>query len=113
MGPARGDSRSTTDYILPATEVPILGDELSIKRKRLLFRAIRRGTRESDKVIGGFAVQYLDGLDDQQLDRFEALLERNDPEVLRWVIGLEPVPPEFDHDVMQLLKSFKSTLSVH
>lgn len=89
-----------------------MGDGLDPKRKRLLFRALRRGTRESDKVIGGFAETHLRNLDDNQLDRFAALLDRNDPEVLRWVMGLEPVPAEFDHDVMTLLKTFKSTLSV-
>lgn len=90
-----------------------MSESLELRRKRLMFRAVRRGTRESDAVIGGFAQRYLNGMDDAQLEKFEALLERNDPELLGWVTGLHPVPPEFDHDVMALLKSFKNTLSEH
>ena len=33
-----------------------------------------------------------------------------DPELLGWVIGLRPVPPEFDTDVMAMLKAYKSAL---
>ena len=90
-----------------------MDDPFDPRRKRLLFRAVRRGTRESDAVIGGFAVNHIDGLDDQQLERFEALLERNDPELLGWITGMHPVPPEFDHDVMKLLKKFKNTIVNH
>ena len=88
-----------------------MSESLDQRRKRLMFRAVRRGTRESDAVVGGFAQRYLEGMDETQLARFEALLERNDPELLGWVTGLHPVPPEFDHDVMALLKEFKNTLS--
>lgn len=85
-------------------------DDLETRRKRLLFRSVRRGTKESDLVIGGFARRHVGGFDAAQLERFEALLECNDPELLGWVVGLELVPPEFDHDVMALLKNFKNTL---
>ena len=49
-------------------------------------------------------------LDDAQLDALETLLDRPDPEVLGWVIGLRPVPPELDTDVMAMLKAYKSAL---
>jgi antitoxin CptB len=78
------------------------------RRKRLLFRSLRRGTKESDLVIGGFARAHLPELNDQQLDRFEALLDQNDPDVLGWVIGLEAPPPEFDTDVLGLIRAHKN-----
>ena len=81
--------------------------ELDARRKRILFRSLRRGTKESDLVIGGFARTALPGLDGAQLDALEALLERPDPEVLGWVIGLRPVPAEFDTEVMAMLKAYK------
>ena len=84
---------------------------LDTRRKKLLFRSVRRGTKESDMVVGGFAERYLSALDAGQLDRFEALLDRNDQELLGWISGTRPVPPEFDHDVLLLLQDFKSSLS--
>ena len=86
-------------------------DRLAPRRKRLMFQSARRGTRESDLVLGGFARRHLAALSEDQLDRFEALLELNDPELLGWIIGLEPVPAAHDHDVMDLLKDFKKTIS--
>ena len=83
---------------------------LDARRKRILFRSLRRGTRESDLVIGGFARTTLKTLDGAQLDALEALLDRPDPELLGWVIGLRPVPPEFDTDVMAMLRAYKSAL---
>ncbi len=83
---------------------------LDARRKRILFRSLRRGTKESDLVIGGFARSALKNLDGAQLDALEALLDRPDPEVLGWVIGLRPAPPEFDTDVMAMLRTYKSTL---
>ena len=83
---------------------------LDARRKRILFRSLRRGTKESDLVIGGFARSALEDLDGAQLDALEALLDRPDPEVLGWVIGLRPVPPEFDTDVMAMLRVHKGAL---
>ena len=77
------------------------------RRKRLLFRSVRRGTKESDLVIGGFAKTCLETMNEAQLDRFEALLERSDPEILAWVTGQAPVPAAYDTDVMAMLTAFK------
>ena len=81
---------------------------LDIRRKKLLFRSVRRGTKESDMVIGAFAQACLGELDSRQLDRFEALLEQNDQDLLGWVSGTLPVPPEHDNDVLNLLQTFKT-----
>ncbi len=86
-------------------------DRRALRRKRLMFQSARRGTHESDLVLGGFARRHLATLSEDQLDRFEALLELNDPELLGWIMGLEPVPAAYDHDVMNLLKDFKKSLS--
>lgn len=84
-----------------------MSDQIENKRRKLRFRSLRRGTKESDLVIGGFAESRLGDLTDEQLDRFEALLDENDQDVLGWVIGLAPPPPQFDNDVLNMIKEFK------
>ena len=79
---------------------------MDITRKRLLFRARHMGTNENDIFFGGFAEAHLAGMSAEQLARFEKLLEVNDPDLFHWVTGAKPVPPDHDHDVMALLKSF-------
>ena len=74
--------------------------------KRLRFRAWHRGTREADLLLGGFADRHLADFSEVQLDRFERLLENSDPELYAWLTGREPIPPEHDHDVMALLRTY-------
>ena len=80
---------------------------LEQRRKRLAFRAWHRGMKELDLLIGGFADCHLAELSPAQLGRFEALLDVPEPLMYRWLMGREPPPAEFDHDVMNLLLDFK------
>lgn len=79
------------------------------RRKRLLFRSWHRGTREADLILGSFADENLAGFDAVQLDRYEALLDRPDPEIFDWLMGRCPPPPECEHDVTRMLLAFKYT----
>jgi antitoxin CptB len=78
-----------------------------IRRKRLLYRAWHRGTREADLILGSFAEAQLAGFDAAQLDRFEALLECPDAELFDWINGRAAPPPEHEHDVTRLLLAFR------
>ena len=82
-------------------------DALEVRRKRLRFRSWHRGTREADLILGRFADAHLPGFSQEQLDRYEALLEMSDPDLYNWITDREPVPPEHDHDVMALLRAFR------
>jgi antitoxin CptB len=79
-----------------------------IRRKRLLFRCWHRGTQESDLILGSFAEDSIETLDDGQLGRFEALLDCIDPDLFDWIFGVCDPPPQHDHDVMQMLRSFRT-----
>ncbi|MEO0999478.1 MAG: succinate dehydrogenase assembly factor 2 [Pseudomonadota bacterium] len=60
--------------------------------KRLRIRAWRRGTREMDLVLGGFADAALAGLSDEALAGFDRLLEENDQDIYAWISGRTPAP---------------------
>jgi antitoxin CptB len=79
---------------------------MDIVRKRLLFRAQHMGTNENDIFFGGFAEAHLAAMSDDQLERFQSLLDVNDPDLFLWVTDAKPTPPEHQHDVMRLLQSF-------
>jgi antitoxin CptB len=78
-----------------------------IRRKRLLFRAWHRGTREADLILGSFAEAHLAAFDTAQLDRFETLLECPDAELFDWINARSLPPLEYDHDVTRLLLAFR------
>jgi antitoxin CptB len=69
---------------------------LDERRRRILFRAWRRGLREMDLVMGQFADMNLPTMSDTDVDEFEALLEMPDPQVLAWITGSEALPAECD-----------------
>ena len=78
-----------------------------VRRKRLLHRSRYRGAKESDLLFGHFAARHLPQLDPVQLDRYEALLDEPDQDILAWVYGHAPVPPQHDHDVLRLLRAYE------
>ncbi len=82
------------------------GGSPEARRKRLLFRAQRRGFKEVDLIFGAYAQDRLAALDEGALDQFEALLAAPDQEVYAWLRGAEAVPAQFDNDVFAGLKSY-------
>jgi antitoxin CptB len=85
-------------------------DGLDTRRKRALFRSLRRGTKESDLVIGGFARRHLAGLSVDQLGRFEALLDCPDPDLLAWIVGEQHAPAERECDVLALMREYERSI---
>lgn len=82
-------------------------DPQTARLKRIRFRSWHRGTREMDLLMGGFADANLAALTEEQLQRYEALIEVPDDLLYVWVSGKDTPPPEFDTDVFALLKAHK------
>jgi antitoxin CptB len=74
------------------------------RRKRLLFRAQRRGFKEVDLIFGAYAEGHLARLDEAGLDQFEALLTAPDQDVYAWLRGAAEVPADHDNPVFAGLK---------
>jgi len=84
-----------------------MGEGLDTRRKRLLFRSWHRGTKEADLLLGSFAERHLAGFAPAQVDRYEALLEIDDADLLDWIAGRATPDPAHDSDVLRLLLAFK------
>ena len=84
----------------------ISSDGLDARRRRLLFRSWHRGIREMDLVYGGFADAHIATLSDAELDDYEKLLELRDQQVLNWVSGAQPTPPDYDTALFRRLRDF-------
>lgn len=81
-------------------------DNISIIRKRLIFRSWHRGTREIDLMLGRFAEAHLPGFDAEQLAAYDRFLNNSDPDLYSWISGQEPLPPSEDNAVTRLLLGF-------
>ena len=69
---------------------------LDERRRRLLYRAWHRGTREMDLIMGRFADAVIGELSEADIDAFETLSEVPDPDLYAWLSGGRPVPAEYD-----------------
>ena len=78
-------------------------DELSPRRRRLIFRASHRGTKETDLLIGGFVSRRIESFSEEELDEVEALLEVPDVYLTDWLSGRRPVPEDLRTPMMMRL----------
>ena len=86
---------------MPANEAaPHLPAE---RRRRIAFRAGRRGTHENDLLLGRFASRHLAAMDASELDAFEAILDLPDVDLFDWIAGRAPVPAEHDTPMLRRL----------
>ena len=79
------------------------------QRRRILFRAWHRGTREMDMLMGRFADHALAGLPDDEVLEFEALIEVPDRDLFAWLTDVQPVPDNYNTTLYQKLKAFHVT----
>ena len=79
---------------------------LDVRRRKILFRAWRRGVREMDLIIGRFADAHIEAFDERELDDFERLIEAPNAELYAWVTGAGNIPAEHYHAVLRLLIGF-------
>ena len=71
-----------------------MSESRETRLKRLRLRSWRRGIKEMDLILGGFADNGLADLDAPALDAYEALLEENDWDLYYWVTGARETPDE-------------------
>jgi antitoxin CptB len=79
---------------------------LDVRRRRLLFRAWRRGVREMDLIVGRFADAYIDKFDEPTLDDFERLIELPNADLYAFIVGSQRVPAQQDSVVLRQLIAF-------
>ncbi len=71
---------------------PDTANDLSPRRRRLLFRAWHRGTKETDLMVGGFVKRNIAAFTDGELDELEAVLELPDVDLADWLSGRRAIP---------------------
>jgi antitoxin CptB len=88
---------------MPSSDLSSAG--LDARRRRVLFRARRRGLREMDLVLGAFVDMNLATMDEADVSEFERLLDVPDPQFLAWITGEEATPSQFDTPLLRRLRS--------
>jgi antitoxin CptB len=69
-----------------------VSEDLDIRRRRALYRASHRGTKEMDWVLGRFADAALPAMSEATLSAFERLLRLPDPDLQDLVMDHATAP---------------------
>jgi len=81
--------------------------DLETWRRKLKFRADRRGFRELDLYMQQFTDAHLAAFDGRQLREFEAVLDIADQIVFDWIMGRGEPAADQRSEVLDLLLSFR------
>ncbi len=80
--------------------------DLQTMRKKLIYRASHRGTRELDLMIGGFAAAHVGIYSMAQCIALDELLQLPETDLAAWLLRQKPVPPEHASQMMSDLLAF-------
>lgn len=77
------------------------------RRRKLRFRAWRRGFRELDLLMGSFADLHLETFSEDEVDEFERLLEVSDWEIYGWLTETNEIPDHQRGPVLDRMCKFR------
>ncbi len=75
--------------------------------KKLQYRSNRRGTKEMDLLIGGFATENLKKMTFEELKEFEILLNFTDKELSSWLVDNKKNNNLENFSISNKIKEFK------
>jgi antitoxin CptB len=79
------------------------------RRKRLLYRATHRGTKEADVIIGGYFRDNAARLPEARLAEAEEFLEVSDLDLMDWLMGRRPVPARWVNSILDDVLAWERT----
>ena len=84
-----------------------MSEELEIFKKKLLYRASYRGTKEMDILLTKFVKKYLNVFSHEQLKQLEKFLEFED-EIIYNFYNFDKVKKDIDKNkISEIFKNFK------
>lgn len=70
-------------------------------RKKLLYRSLHRGCKETDLLLGQFAEKHISNMSDEDLEEWNTILNQNDSDIVSWVMGRSDVPKQLQSEIMR------------
>ena len=82
------------------------GSDLGMRRRRALWRATHRGSKEMDFLLGRFAEAVLDGMNAAEIGVFERLIDTPDPDIEMSLFGGKSLGEADLDELIGLLRRF-------
>jgi antitoxin CptB len=81
-------------------------NDINVLKKQLLYRSCHRGCKETDYLLGNFAIAHLDSFSLADLQLYQTIVDANDVDLYNWLSGAVPIPAAFDHAIMRRIVQF-------
>ena len=78
-------------------------NDLETYKKKIIFKASHRGSKEMDILLGNFINKYIELFNENELSLFNAILECDDDDIYQWIIGKKEIPNQYSNRVFSLL----------
>ena len=76
-------------------------------KKKILYRAEHRGTKEMDLLLSNFVKKYVNSLKESELYELESLLNIDDGVLYKWYLSKEKTTSIPDNSITKKLRKFK------
>ena len=70
-------------------------------RKKLLYKSLHRGCKETDLLLGRFAEKHIANMSDKELADWNTILDQTDSDIVSWVMGRTNTPAHLQSTVMK------------
>ena len=82
-------------------------NEINKLKKKIIYRAEYRGTKEMDLLLGNFAKKYINIFSINDLHDLYKLLDISDEDLTKCILNKDPSIKLPNNNVVNLLKNFK------
>lgn len=77
-------------------------NDSSLFLKRLMYQSLHRGCKETDFVLGTFAMHHLHELSAEELQTYDELLSEDDWNIFSWVTENISCPEKYQHLIQRV-----------
>ncbi|MBA8757323.1 MULTISPECIES: FAD assembly factor SdhE [Wolbachia] len=80
--------------------------DTSLLRRKLIYRSWHRGCKETDILLGHFALKYLDKFSLSELIEYEKIVDLDDYELYCYITRKTNLPPSLNSQIVNLIACF-------
>ena len=78
-------------------------NDLETYKKKIIYKASHRGSKEMDILLGNFINKYIDLFNENELQQFDLILDNDDDDIYQWILGKSDIPNKYQNRVLFLL----------
>lgn len=84
----------------------LLSTSLNSYRKQLLYRSKQRGWLEVDIILGSWASDNLNNMNEDKLIKYEKILNQDTTDIFDIIVKSKSVPQDLDKDLIKNIQNY-------